>query len=203
MSIEAVIFDLDGTLTEPLLDFAQIRAEMGITCPKADILGEIAKMTPERQQQAHQILFNHEQYAAQNSRLNDGAGEVMAKLKAMELPIGLLTRNTMENARLVAETHGLEFDAMLDRHSGPAKPDGFGVKKLCDTFGVSPGNTLVVGDFLHDLLAATDAGAIAVLLKTHPKADEFASFADYAIGHLNEIFDIIQEIETDSIKESS
>lgn len=201
MSIEAVIFDLDGTLTEPLLDFSRIRAEMGISSPSADILGEISKMPPDRQQRAHQILFDHEQYAAQNSRLNDGADDVIARLKAMNLPIGLLTRNTMENARLVAQTHELEFDAMLDRHSGPAKPDGFGVRKLCETFGVLPANTLVVGDFLHDLLAATDAGAIAVLLKTHPKADEFASFADYTICHLDEIFGIIQKIKTDSIKE--
>lgn len=195
MKINAVIFDLDGTLTKPLLDFNQIRAEMGISQESADILTAIATMPSAQQQKAHQILFEHEQYAAQNCRLNDGAAGVIEKLKASGLPIGLLTRNTMENAQLVAQTHGLEFDAMLDRDSGPAKPDGFGVRKLCETFGTAPGQTLVVGDFLHDLLAARNAGAIAVLLKTHPKADEFEEFADYSIYHLGEIFDIIRKIE--------
>ena len=198
MSIQAVIFDLDGTLTEPLLDFRIIRSEIGISPHAADILGEIAKMSPEQQARAHRILFEHEQYAAKNSRLNKGASAVMNRLKAMGLPIGLLTRNTMDNVRLVAETHGLEFDAMLDRHSGPAKPDGYGVRTLCETFGALPGRTLVVGDFLHDLQAATHAGAIAVLLKTHPQADEFQAFADYSICHLEEIFDIIREIEQQS-----
>ncbi|MHC4552400.1 MAG: HAD family hydrolase [Planctomycetota bacterium] len=198
MSIQAVIFDLDGTLTEPLLDFGQIRAEIGIADDTADILGEIEKMSPARQDRAYRILFEHEQYAAKNSRLNKGASTVMSRLKEMGLPIGLLTRNTMDNVRLVAETHGLEFDAMLDRDSGPAKPDGYGVRKLCRTFGTLPGRTLVVGDFLHDLLAATDAGAIAVLLKTHPNADEYQVFADYSICHLEEIFDIISKIEQQS-----
>lgn len=195
MKIEAVIFDLDGTLTEPLLDFAQIRVEMGISDDSLDILGAIAKMDPAGQKKAHQVLFDHEQYAAQNSRLNDGAAAAIDRLKALGLPIGLLTRNTMENALLVAQTHGLEFDAMIDRDSGPAKPDGFGVLKLCETFGATPERTLVVGDFEHDLLAGKNAGAIAVLLKTHPKSHEFEDIADYAIDHLSEIFDIIQTIE--------
>ena len=198
MSIEAVIFDLDGTLTEPLLDFNQIREEIGLSPDALDILGEIAKMPAEQQVHAHQILFEHEQYAAANSRLNDGASTVIERLKVMGLPIGLLTRNTMANARRVAETHGLEFDAMLDRHSGPAKPDGFGVRKLCETFGVLPERTLVVGDFLHDLLAASDAGAIAVLLKTHARAEEFTAYADFSICHLEEILDIIRLFEQPS-----
>ncbi len=197
MNIEAVIFDLDGTLTEPLLDFGQIRAEMGISDDSKDILGAISEMSPDAQQQAHRILFNHEQYAAENSRLNDGAAAVLDKLRLRGLPIGLLTRNTMNNALLVAKTHNLEFDAILDRDSGPAKPDGFGVHKLCDMFGAAAERTLVVGDFQHDLLAANDAGAIAVLLKTHPKADEFEMYADYSIEHLSEIFDIIRTIEQD------
>ena len=193
MTIEAIIFDLDGTLTVPLLDFGQIRAEMGLPADAADILGEIEKMPPDRRRTAHRILFDHEQYAADNSRLNDGAAEIIANLRRRGLPVGLLTRNTLENARRVARTHGLAFDAMLDRHSGPAKPDGFGVRRLCETFGVRPGRTLVVGDFLHDLLAARDAAAIAVLLKTHPRAAEFETYADFVIERLNEIVEIIDQ----------
>ena len=119
----------------------------------------------------------------------------MVKLKQAGYPIGLLTRNTMENALWVAKKHCLIFDAIFDRNSGPAKPDGFGVRKLCETFGVEPSETLLVGDFLHDMQAARDGGAIAVLLKTHTDADKFESFSDYSIYHLENIFDIICKIE--------
>jgi len=195
MKIKAVIFDLDGTLTEPLLDFNQIRKEIGLPSTAGGILEEMRHMSPQQQQKAWEILNKHEKYAAVNSRLNHGAGEVLTKLRQAGYPIGLLTRNTMENALQVANKHNLTFDGILDRDSGPAKPDGFGVQKLCEIFGVNPSETLVVGDFLHDIQAARNAGAIAVLLKTHADADKFESFSDYSIYHLEEMFDIIRKIE--------
>ena len=195
MKIKAVIFDLDGTLTEPLLDFNRIREEMGLSHTAGGILEEMEQMLPEQRQKAEEILYKHEEYAAVNSKLNQGAGEVLAKLREAGYPIGLLTRNTMENALWVAKKHCLVFDGIIDRNSGPAKPDGYGVRKLCQTFCVEPSETLVVGDFLHDMQAAHDAGAIAVLLKTHTDANKFESFSDYSIYHLENIFDIIRKIE--------
>ena len=38
MKIKSVIFDLDGTLTAPVLDFIQIRKEMGLPLKAGDIL---------------------------------------------------------------------------------------------------------------------------------------------------------------------
>ena len=63
--------------------------------------------------------------------------------------------------------------------------------KLCGTFGVRPSESLVVGDYLYDILAAKAAGAVAVLLKNHPKADEFAKHADFTIAKLDEILKIV------------
>lgn len=194
MTIKAVIFDLDGTLTEPVLDFDRIRAEMGLSPNAGGILEAMEKMPPQQRQDAEEILLRHETHAAENSRLNTGAAEILSRLRQAGLPIGLLTRNTMKNALLVAEKHHLVFDAILDRDCGPAKPDGFGVQKLCETFGILPGETLLVGDFLHDMQAARQAGAIAVLLKTHPDADKFEEYADYSILHLEQIVDIISQI---------
>ena len=194
MKIKAVIFDLDGTLTEPLLDFNRIRKEMELDSD-AGVLEAMDHMSSLQRQKAEVILHKHEEHAAINSRLNRGADEVLAQLKQAGYPIGLLTRNTMKNALFVAQKHCLVFDAILDRNSGPAKPDGFGVQKLCETFGVEPSETLLVGDFLHDMQAAHNAGAIAVLLKTHTDADKFETFSDYSIYHLENIFDIIRKIE--------
>ena len=195
MKIKAVIFDLDGTLTEPLLDFNRIREEMGLSHTAEGILEEMERMSVQQRQKAQEILHKHEKHAAVNSQLNQGTDKVLAKLQQAGYPIGLLTRNTMENALFVTKKHCLVFDGIIDRNSGPAKPDGYGVRKLCETFGVEPSETLVVGDFLHDMQAAHDAGAIAVLLKTHTDADKFESFSDYSIYHLENIFDIIRKIE--------
>ncbi|MBN2512304.1 MAG: HAD family hydrolase [Sedimentisphaerales bacterium] len=194
MTIEAVIFDLDGTLTVPFLDFDQIRREIGLP-DGMSVLEGIAAMTPAQRQKAESILLEHESRAAQNSKLNDGAIEILDSLRRRNLPIGLLTRNLRKNVMLVVELHGLHFDAIVDRLDGPVKPDGFGVRHLCERFGVCAAKTLVVGDFKHDLECAKNAGAIAVLIRTHHQADQFASLADFTIDRLDEILTIIDTIE--------
>ena len=194
MTIKAVIFDLDGTLTKPLLDFNQIRAEMGLNENLIGVLEALETLSPQERTKAEAVLHKHEKYAAENSCLNHNAAEVLDKLRQDGYPIGILTRNTMENALMVCRKHNLVFDAIIDRNSGPAKPDGFGIRTLCERFGGQPCQTLVIGDFLHDMQAANNAGAVSVLLKTHTDADKFEALADYSILHLEQIFDIIAKI---------
>lgn len=195
MKVNAVIFDLDGTLTEPILDFDRIRTEMGLTSESVDILAAIEAMSPARQEQAQSILARHESHAAQHSRLNDGVPELLAELRRRKTPIGLLTRNTRENTLHTARRHQLRFDTIVGRQDGPAKPDAYGVLEICRRFDAAPDKTIVVGDFLHDLLAARNAGAIAVLIKTHPKADDYEAHADYAVSHMSEVIGIINKLE--------
>ena len=195
MKIKAVIFDLDGTLTVPVLDFDQIRREMGLTRESGDLLKAIDKMSPQKQLHAHQVLEKHETFAAENCELNEGAKELLAWLRQKHLKIGILTRNTRINTHIVRDTHGLDFDAIIAREDGPAKPDAFGVLKLCDTFNLQPNEVVVVGDFEHDLQSAKNANSIAVLITTHPRHGEFAHIADYQISRLDELPDIIDNIE--------
>ena len=193
MRIKAVIFDLDGTLTEPILDFKQIRSEIGL--PDGDLLAGIKAMNPLQRDRAAAILERHERYAVEHSTLNDGVPETLTTLRKRQISIGLLTRNTRENTLHVARRHDLTFDAIVDRYDGPAKPDGAGVLNLCGQFGVVPSETLVVGDFLHDLQSARNAGAIAVLMETHPDAEQFKPYADYSISHMSELVDLVGQLE--------
>ncbi len=190
MTIKAVIFDLDGTLTEPFLDFDQIRRQIGL--PEGiGVLEGINRLSIKQKRRAEIILTEHEDHAAQNSKLNEGAKEIIDILRQRGISIGLLTRNLRKNVELVAAIHGLHFDAIIDRTDGPAKPDSFGVCQLCRQFNVQPSETLVVGDFRHDLQCAKDAGAIAVLIRTHSKVDEFVHLADFTIDRLDELLAII------------
>lgn len=198
MKIQAVIFDLDGTLTEPFLDFDLIRREMGLTPEDGGLLEALSEMPEDRRVRAEAVLLAHEQTAAEHSALNDGAARVLDALGTRGIPVGILTRNTRQNAAYVARKHNLHFDAMVCREDGPAKPDGFGVRSLCGQFGAAPGQTLVVGDFKHDLEAALNAGAIAVLLKNHAKANTFEHLADYVILHLKDVLRIIDQLENQS-----
>jgi HAD superfamily hydrolase (TIGR01549 family) len=191
-SVRAIIFDLDGTITEPFFDFDAIRAEMGLAKDAGPVLEAIDKMGPERRKNAEKILRFHERLAVEKSQINPGVRETLNKLRKNGIKIGILTRNTKDNVSAVAEKHGLFFDAAVGREDGPVKPDAFGVLKLCNTFGVSPSQTLVVGDYLFDLVCAKAAGAVAVLLTNHKNADQFSQYADFTIERLEQIFDIIE-----------
>ena len=191
MPIKAVIFDLDGTITRPFFDFDAIREEIGMSRDAGPILEAMQKMTPDERKRAEQILKSHEDRAVKDSMLNDGAAETLEALGRRSVHIGILTRNKRDNALAIAKMHNLTFDAIVDREDGPVKPDAFGVLKLCEQFAVKPSETLVVGDYLFDLLSAQAAGAVAVLLKTHEKCSEFAEYADFTITGLDELLGII------------
>ena len=193
MSIKAVIFDLDGTITQPYFDFDAIRQEMGLDRNCGPVLEQMQKMTPQQRQRAEKILHSHEQRAVAESKLNPGAKQTLDALREAGISIGILTRNRRSNALAIARKHGLKFDAIVDREDGPVKPDAFGVLRICRQFAVKPEETLVVGDYLFDLLSAKAAGAVSVLLANHTKADEFARHADFRIERINEIIQIIED----------
>ncbi len=191
MPIRAVIFDLDGTITQPYFDFDAIREEIGLARDSGPVLESMEKMTLQQRQQAERILHYHEQKAVTESRLNPGAKRTLWALRAAGIHVGVLTRNKRGNALALARKHKLEFDAVLGREDGPVKPDAFGVLQLCGQFGVKPEETLLVGDYLFDLLCAKAAGAVAVLLTNHNQAEEFAEHADFCIENISGILEII------------
>ena len=193
MTIRAVIFDLDGTITQPYFDFDAIREELGLRKDGGPVLEALEHMTATERQRAESILHDHEEQAVAASQLNPGAKETLTELRQRGIHVGVLTRNRKRNAQAVATMHGLSFDAVVGREDGPVKPDAFGVCHLCQHFGVDPSETLLVGDYLFDLLCARSAGAIPVLIASQQQTGNFADHADFQIKELTEILPIIDQ----------
>ncbi|MCH7558059.1 MAG: HAD family hydrolase [Planctomycetes bacterium] len=191
MPIKAVIFDLDGTITQPYFDFDAIREEIGLAKDSGPVLESMEKMTAQQRQDAEKILYYHEQKAVTESKLNANAKQTLSALRTAGIHIGVLTRNRRSNALAIARKHKLKFDIVIGREDGPVKPDAFGVLRICGQFGVEPEETMLVGDYLFDLLCAKAAGAVAVLLANHNQADEFAEHADFCIDDISRILEII------------
>jgi HAD superfamily hydrolase (TIGR01509 family) len=192
MSIRAVIFDLDGTITQPYFDFDAIRVEMGLDKNAGPVLEAMKKMSPGKRKEVERILHFHESRAVTESRLNKGTKQTLSALRQAGIRIGILTRNRRSNALAVAEKHGLRFDAVVDREDGPVKPDAFGVLRLCEQFKVRPDETLLVGDYLFDLLCAKAAGAVAVLLVNSNHAADFSAQADFTIEQIEQVLPIVE-----------
>ena len=196
MSIKAVIFDLDGTITQPYFDFDAIRKEMGLEKNSGPVWESMKKMPPKQREHAEKILHSHEQRAVIESKLNACAKGTLESLRKNGIYIGILTRNRRSNALAIAQKHNLRFDVIVDREDGPVKPDAFGVLRICEQFGVRPEETLLVGDYLFDLLCAKAAGAIAVLLANSKQAEGFGEHADFCIETIDQILEIIENEES-------
>ena len=194
MKVTAVIFDLDGTLTRPRLDFDQIRRDIGNI--QGPILEAMSKMPDQQRRQAEAVLDQHERQAAQESQLNPGAAELLEKLHSQNRPIGLITRNSRASVEVICAKHNLSFDAVSTRQDdGPDKPDPYPFLKICETLQVQPHQALMVGDYLFDLLCGKNAGAKTVLICTNKDYPDFINQADFAIHHLNELTHIIDQLE--------
>src|SRR5258708_20248154 len=88
ISPKALLFDMDGTLTEPALDFPRIKAAMGIgTRP---ILEALAEMSPPEREKAQVILHAFEEVAAAESVLNPGCEELMRFVPHPQWPATLI-----------------------------------------------------------------------------------------------------------------
>ena len=186
---KAFIFDLDGTLTLPQLDFASIRAGMGIS--DGPILEELEALAPSQEETARKVLEAHEEKAAITSTLQPGARELLDELRRRNIPTAILTRNSRRSLDTVIKKHRLQVNETLSREEAPVKPSPEPVLLLCRRLGTEPANTLVTGDYIFDIESANRAGAISVLLLNQNNS-RFSEEADLKIVHLREILDFPQ-----------
>ena len=160
---KAILFDMDGTLTDERIDFAALRAELGLGTDEA-ILEAVARMPVAYQAQAERVIDHYETQAAERSTLNAGCLELLKWLDDCGIARALITRNTRQSVRTVFDLHGVHFDVAITREDGAYKPDPAPLFKACQQLNVSPANAWMVGDWKYDIEAANRAGVHAVWL---------------------------------------
>src|SRR4051794_32597580 len=109
----ALLFDMDGTLTEPMLDFEAIKQEMGIA--GKPILETLATLTCEARAAAEAVLHRHEERAATESTLNPGCADLLDWVRRQRIETALITRNSWLSVDRVLSRHGLTFDVLITR----------------------------------------------------------------------------------------
>ena len=195
MGIEAVIFDLDGTLAHFNLDFKALRGEvrsylMRATVPasvlkvnesmfemlaKAEIFfknGDKAKSNHafgEVRKQALAIAEKYEMDAASTTSLQPGAYETLKELKRMKLKLGLCTTNSEKAARYILQRFKIEdyFKVVVSRDNVKyVKPYPDQFEAALKALSVEPQSTVVVGDSVVDMQSAKEIKAIAVGIPT-------------------------------------
>jgi HAD superfamily hydrolase (TIGR01509 family) len=187
---KALLFDMDGTLTRPMLDFAKIKTEMGIG--SRPILEAIAEMNPSAREGAEAILRRHEDEAARNSELNDGCRELLAWIAAKPIPTALITRNSRRSVEIVLHRHGLQFDTVISREDGRHKPHPDPLLLACEKFNVAIHDAWMIGDGLYDIEAGVAAGCRTIWL-SHGKPKAFEAMPWRTVSGLIELTAVLRE----------
>ncbi len=160
--IEAVVFDLDGTLVDSEYDWPAIRRRLGIT--GGSIIDALNGLSGEERAARWAELEAIEGAATAAATLHPGARELLELLQERGLGAALVTNNNAVNAANLLERFALRFEVVLTRDSGLWKPSGAPVAEAARRLGVAPERCLAVGDSHYDILAAREAGARVCIL---------------------------------------
>ncbi len=181
----AVLFDLDGTLVDsftPILtSFNQTLSELetSITLTHQEMLALVGssledsfrRLLPEQQVRPASIRFRqiYTPLARQQTRLMEGAREILSFLESSGIPSAVVTNKMGEEARLITKTLGICPPALFTLGEGdgfPEKPAPDMLNEALSRLDVAPENALFVGDSPWDFHAARAASIAVCLLPT-------------------------------------
>lgn len=204
MPINALAFDLDGTLIDSLPDLAasanHVRSHYGLSpLPQSTIetyigdgVQELIHRTltgrrdgrdPERIDDA--LALHRDYYGSHltvHTRPYPAVPETLRALHQQGIPMALVTNKPEKHARTILETLSLSpyFTAIFGGDSCSArKPSPVPVLAAAQALGAPPENLLMVGDSPNDILAGKAAGC-QTLLVTYGYTDIPALLADPA-----------------------
>lgn len=183
------IFDLDGTLTRPIHNFDEIRRALGLP-EKADILSCLAALPPEQAKVSQEKLDKIEVELAHKTQPAPGVKSFLQQLVNRGCKLGILTRNTSNNARLSLEIIGVrslfEDHAILGREESKPKPDPDGILTLAAVWNIQPEQIVMVGDYLYDLQAGRRAEAATIHVDSS-KLFPWQQWMDIGVSSLEEL----------------
>ncbi|BBO16792.1 phosphoglycolate phosphatase, HAD superfamily [Candidatus Brocadia pituitae] len=190
--LRGIIFDMDGTLTKPNVDFAAIEREIGAKV--GFIIDYAERSTPEERKRALDILERYEAQAAMESELNEGVVEMLEFVSKKQLKKALLTRNSRKSVETVLRKHKIHFEFIVSREDTKPKPAPDPIFLLSKKMNIHTDHLLMVGDYKYDILCGKAAGTKTVLLR-YKEYIETEVTPDFEINSIREIIDLIIHFE--------
>jgi phosphoglycolate phosphatase len=191
LPVRAVLIDLDGTLLDTVLDLhaaanamlrdlgrddvaiGDIRAYVGRGIPnlvKRCLAGRLDAAEDPAPPPADALASFRRHYAAVNGRESapyPGVLDGLQRMRAMGLRLACITNKAEAFTAPLLERTGLAgyFDTVVSGDSLPRhKPDDMQLVWACGRLDVKPGEAVLIGDSVNDLLAGRAAGCAVFLV---------------------------------------
>lgn len=215
--LEAVLFDLDGTLVDtapdfavvvnqlrqrynkPELDYAAIRATVSQGSRALITLAlQLGEQDDDFEQRRQELLLLYSQHLAVKTCLFPGIAKLLDWLEQQKLPWGIVTNKPRLYAEPIlaalALTHRCGSLVCPDDVS-QAKPHPEPMLLACQQLACNAGNTLYLGDHRRDIEAGRNAGmsTLAVNYGYIDASDPAVNWgANFYVNHADDIQPLLQ-----------
>lgn len=183
-NIEAVLFDLDGTLIDSAPDLGaaadQMRTDRGLSSYSLDLyrpmagagargmLAQAFGMTPEHPDfpaMREEFFVNYERRMTVSTSIFDGVAEMLEALQLRQLRWGIVTNKSTRFTDPLTRSMPLlaAAEVVVSGDTTPhAKPHPAPLLEAARRLGVDPGRCIYVGDDERDIVAGHAAGMATV-----------------------------------------
>lgn len=204
--VSGVVFDMDGTLTEPgAIDFSKMYSRNGLDRSAGDILSQInAIEDADKRRMAMAVVEEEEELGCDRMALRPGMRSVLLALHRSRVRVALSTRNCMpafDRFLKLSEVSRSFFHPALTRDclDGVNKPDPQVARHILSAWDVEEheaASVWFVGDSEDDMVCGHGAGLRTCLLRTNynrafaaarpecvtMEVDSLAEFASRVLG---------------------
>lgn len=162
--LKLLVFDFDGTLFDLGVNWHGVRRLLGID-GTAESLGTALQRLSTKRDPRLTAVREYELAALGDRRVSPEVAGLL-EILAARYRIAILTRNSREvverawdgmSTRLRLHIVGREDTTRL-------KPDPAGLYQILRYFGITPDQTVLIGDTYHDVEAAKRAGLISIVV---------------------------------------
>ncbi|MDH4580963.1 N-acetylmuramic acid 6-phosphate phosphatase MupP [Pseudomonas sp. BN415] len=208
MRLQAVLFDMDGTLLDSAPDFIAIcqamRTERGLAPLDEKLIRDVVsggaramvaitfEMDPEDPQLEPlrlEFLERYQSHCAVLTRPFDGIDELLADIEQAKLIWGVVTNKPVRYAEPIMEQLGLAGRSAVlicPDHVKNSKPDPEMLLLACSKLNLDPASVLFVGDDLRDIESGRAAGTRTAAVSygyIHPSDNPAHWGADVVVDH--------------------
>jgi HAD superfamily hydrolase (TIGR01509 family) len=185
-----ILFDWDGVIADTRLDFSRVREKYSGN-RDAMLLEDAGALSPGERVALMRDLEELETRGARDARLMPGAGEVLEWFSKRNIPFAVLSRNCRASIETAARAIGVVLPPVTISRDDSAfvKPDPRAAREACGRLGVAPAQTLLVGDYLYDMMGARRAGMRGALVRSDACWEDWDEWLEFRCASMNELFE--------------
>ena len=212
--IEAVVFDVDGTLVDTsefivqAHEYALKHHNLSVRT-REEIMSQVGKKLEDCYaflapgEDIERLMETHRGFQAENLSLVrpfEHAADILAHLRGQDIRLALFTsRKSVEPSLEISGVDPKLFEVILDANGvEKGKPDPEGLLSIMGKLGVTASSVVMVGDAAVDIQAGKNANVAATVGLTHgfgTQKELESAGADYILDSLESLPRLINEIE--------